>query len=315
MHSLVLISSRADDKIFVESIANALGLETFVYNDVGAWRKVQIKDDIVFVDINDEISWSAFEEAAANHEANRIHLFFDSTPQLCASPAHFDSKVVGNWIRRPGDAAEVAALHYGRVLRSLSDSAPRLSELVSLGTSIQKLEVQNSIQKEFVTESVRGYLVEAGCIERSANVIANSLDELIMNAIYNAPVDANGKRIYNEPPISQALDLEGRNRVEIEVATEGSFALISVTDFYGSLSRDTIVKHVARSYNGYQNNSIQSEGSRAGLGLALIFRSGGSYHFSIDPGIRTTVSIIFDITGRFRETRDRFQFLSTFVSQ
>ena len=54
-----------------------------------------------------------------------------------------------------------------------------------------------SIQKQEAAEAVRQYLIQAKIPGRIANSVANAVDELLMNAIFDAPTDAFGKTIYS----------------------------------------------------------------------------------------------------------------------
>lgn len=313
---LILISTLEADLAFASHISQHHHIElVHCAHNMELSKVSPNRDDVLILDANSEAVCSEFERIAGDIHPNLIHYLCSSVQDICRSSYLIGSRLPGHWIRRPTQQILQASHHYGRVLRSSWEQTNGLNSLISPGISIEKLELSQSIQKDFVAESVRGFLEDCKCNSRSSNMITNAVDELMMNALYNAPVDAEGKKRFGPIlPTSENLLLEGLDQIAVEIAHEDPYILISVKDLYGSLKRDVLLEHVGRSFNGYQHRGIQDPGSRAGLGLALIFRSGGSYHFSIDPGQRTTVSIFFDISGNFRDAREKFQFLSTQIS-
>lgn len=309
----ILISSNGVDVDFSEQVAKSHGLDLVISEDVENLAELSPSGrDVVILDAMDEQKCKVFETAMESFDPNLIHYMCQSVQEICVAPYLIGSRLPGHWIRRPTEQVSQAAHHYGRVIRASVDKAHGLASLLSLNVPLERMDLNQSIQKESVTSVVRTFLEDRKCNSRSANIITNAVDELLMNAMYNAPVNSDGSKRYGlHIPINEIISLDGRDEISIEVAYEEPYILISVTDLYGSLKRTILLEHIARSFNGFQHFGIQQVGSRAGLGLALIFRAGGSYHFSIDPSRRTTVSIFFDISGSFREVRDKFQFLST----
>ena len=56
---------------------------------------------------------------------------------------------------------------------------------------------------------------------------------------------------------------------------------------------------------------VRSSVAGAGIGLATVFRSGGSFFFVSEAGVKTEVTVFFRRTDNFRKFKDQFRFIST----
>lgn len=50
-----------------------------------------------------------------------------------------------------------------------------------------------------------------------ATLISDCIDELLMNAIFDAPMDHLGKHAHQNTPRNSILDLDGKNTVEVKL--------------------------------------------------------------------------------------------------
>jgi hypothetical protein len=141
-----------------------------------------------------------------------------------------------------------------------------------------------------------------------ATVAANAVDELLMNAMFDAPVDGSGRPVYNAISRNTAFALEERNAIEMNVGFDGSQIGISVIDQFGSLDRGRLLAHVSKKYSedAYKLKNIVAG---AGIGLATIFRTGGSLIFASENGVRTEATVVFRRTDNFRDFKEQFRYL------
>ena len=143
-----------------------------------------------------------------------------------------------------------------------------------------------------------------------AAVIANAVDELLMNAMFDAPVDDLGKPLYSNTARSSVFKLEGKGAVELHVGFDGDHLGITAVDFYGSLDKTKLLSHISKNYT-QQEYKVKSNVAGAGIGLSTVFRSGGSFFFVSESRVRTEVTVIFRRADSYREFRDQFRFIST----
>lgn len=117
-------------------------------------------------------------------------------------------------------------------------------------------------------------------------------DELLMNAIFNAPRDAQGRPKYDQRDRCRPLSLEPAERARFKYACDGRYIALSVTDRFGSLDRDVILGYLRSSLEGGQAE-IQDRTSGAGLGLHMVFSSITQLTFNIQKGVSTEVIALF----------------------
>jgi hypothetical protein len=319
--NFLLISSRPDDEAFSTEVAKATGTTLItVPNPVEAVNEVIAKDGagVVMVDVSTEEHYRAFEQAVANSvgllsgkiNANAVH--FITSRMIEESKYLIESQLFGHYILRNYQDPREAGEHYARIVAgSLGDQlAFGLQRLLKPGTKIQTLKLQQSNQKQDAVEAVRKYLVAAKFQTRMATIIANAVDETLMNAMFDAPVDELGRQIYSSTSRATVLPLEGKSAVEMHIGWDGNCVGITVTDYFGSLDKLKLLGHIAKIYTD-EEYKVKTSVAGAGIGLATVFRSGGSFFFASESGTKTEVTVFFRRTDNFRLFKDQFRFLST----
>jgi hypothetical protein len=146
-------------------------------------------------------------------------------------------------------------------------------------------------------------------IERSVPMILTALDEIIMNAIYDAPVNPSGEQTLKHVTRDTPVEIPAGQRITVHFGYDGEYAAFSVVDSFGSLNKYDLLKHLMCDRES-DSLMIDPAGAGAGIGLATTFLKGGSLHFLCEPGIRTEVTVLFRQTKNFREFREQFRFFS-----
>lgn len=316
--SLIAISHRQDDLAFTAQVALAAGLTLKHPADLAAAMRMigEEEQPVVFVDASSPEEYRKFESAvhdafgifSAKIAANRLHYL--SSGDISEVPYLIGSPIFGSYIRRNFSTPGVGE-HYGLLIRaSLEERAFGIERLTKPGTRIQTIQLKSSLQKQDAVEVVRNYLVALKFQTRMATVIANAVDELIMNAIYDAPIDSAGKTLYGVTGRNSQIDLSGRAAIELQVAFDGEYVTLTAIDLYGSLDKGKLLSAISKIYRD-QEYKVRTGMAGAGLGLATVFHSGGSFHFASENGVRTEVSVFFRKTENFREFKNQFRFIST----
>ena len=86
-------------------------------------------------------------------------------------------------------------------------------------------------------------------------------EELIINGMYHAPVDENGKPLYRHLPRKELAKLTFDRKVKVACASNGQHFAVAVRDAYGSLDKDTVVKFLSK--GTVRSRSSRSSASRA----------------------------------------------------
>jgi hypothetical protein len=317
--TLLLISDKPEDKAFAAQIAKVTELKIRqVSGPAEAPEIIQNEEGIItLVDVSTEQHYRNFENSiqaslglfSDQVDANRIH-YLSSAP-LEDVQFLIQSPLFGHFILRNFSDSIEAGSHYGRIVKAcLAERSFGLNHLLGANAKVQVIKINVSTKKHNAVEAVKSYLLTLKFQARMATVIANAVDELIMNAIYDAPTDEVGKPLYNLTPRSTVLNLEGKSVVEMHVGYDGQYVGISAVDFFGSLDKAKLLAHISKIY-AKEEYKIRTSSAGAGIGLATVFRSGGSFFFISESGSKTEVCVFFKRTDNFREFKSQFRFIST----
>jgi hypothetical protein len=317
--TLLLISDRPEDEAFAREVATRAGLALRVVATPAAGVDFIEESGaaVIFADTSSEARYQELETQIQDRlglfsdkiNANAIH--FISSDELENVPYLIKSQLFGHYvIRNHADPMEAGA-HYSRIVRATqSERAFGLQGLLSDGAKIQTVKFQISTQKQNAVEAVKNYLLAAKFQTRMATVIANAVDELLMNAMFDAPVDELGKPVLASTPRATPIKLEGRQTVEMQVGYDGKYVGITAIDLFGSLDKVKLLSHISKIYTD-EEYKVKTSVAGAGIGLATVFRSGGSFFFVSESQARTEVTVFFKRTDSFREFKDQFRFIST----
>jgi hypothetical protein len=132
------------------------------------------------------------------------------------------------------------------------------------------------------------YLTELDCPQSVVPSIVTVAEELILNAVVHAPRHENGEPKYEEIGPYPELMLEPHEYVDVSYGCDGQRLMLSVTDNFGRLNKDTLYNYLARGFDQTQMEAESKPGG-AGLGLSLSFRSIHQLIFNIQESLRTEV--------------------------
>jgi hypothetical protein len=170
-----------------------------------------------------------------------------------------------------------------------------MEKYLSWGTEVFETTVTNSEQRPELIASLENYLDSIairGGLKRKSTRVA---EELLMNAIYDAPSDADGKSLYNHIDRGNPLVLKPNEYATFRYACDGTFLAISVVDPFGGLRRSTIVNYLERCFNAkVGQGEIEGKGG-GGNGLFQIIQSSSLTAFNVQPKKRTEVIALLNI--------------------
>ncbi|MGE0614782.1 MAG: hypothetical protein AB7P04_04010 [Bacteriovoracia bacterium] len=318
-NKLLVVSDNAGDLEFAKAAAETSGLE--VQKEANPERAAEIIRDenvrVIFVDCADEATFFKFEAAIRDKvglfsdkiNANSMHYL--SSQDLQNIQGIFQSPIFGHYIFRNFGDPPTAGRRYGQILKAtLLDRSFGLQHFFPEATKVQRVVFEHSLKKQEGVEAVKNYLLAANFKTRMATVIANAVDELLMNAMYDAPVDAMGKALYVATPRNTPIDLKDKHAVEMHVAFDKDYVAVTAVDHFGSLDKVKLFSHMSKRYIE-EEYKVKTSVAGAGIGLATVFRSGGSFCFASEAGVKTEVTVFFKRTDNFREFKDQFRFIST----
>jgi len=167
--------------------------------------------------------------------------------------------------------------------------------------------VDSKLKQDYINE-VAAYAQALGCNERVVELIETIVDELVTNAIYNAPRTAEGEPKYAKLSRREPVVLEDAEAGELQFACDGDYIAIAQIDPFGALTQDTVVSYLNRCLVKGPNQISEASGG-AGIGLYRVFQSLSKFVINVDPGKKTEVITLIDLRlsmKRFRQATKSF---------
>ncbi|MBI1947884.1 MAG: hypothetical protein HYS27_19495 [Deltaproteobacteria bacterium] len=176
-----------------------------------------------------------------------------------------------------------------------------------------RMEVRASTERDGLLEATRAFALAAGAQGRFADLLCNACDEMLTNALYNAPVDRDGKPRYAHLSRVNPVTLEPTETVVVTLASDGQEMGISVVDPFGSLKVPTITQYLAKCLRRGSDLVDEKEGG-AGLGLYYVFEAVSHFVVNLQAGARTEMIGIVDVRGRYKDFVQRAKSFNVFVT-
>ena len=176
------------------------------------------------------------------------------------------------------------------------------------------LRIEESMRKQEYLDAVADYAMQLGCKSRSVEMIETVADELVTNAVYNAPRTPDGKAKYGKLSRREPIVLKDHEVGELRVACDGAYIAIAQIDPFGALTRETVISYLSRcSTKGPGQISDASGG--AGIGLFRVFQSLSKLVINIEPGRRTEVITLIDLRLNMRRFRQSGKSFHLFIAR
>jgi len=189
-----------------------------------------------------------------------------------------------------------------------------LEKYLVWGVSLVQEVISDSAEKQNQVERVAEYVRNLKCDKRFVRLAEIVADELLMNALYDAPVDEHGKARYASLPRTERVQLEAKDRAVLEYGSDGRFFAIACRDRFGALKAETVVSYLRKCFaaDEYQ---IDTKAGGAGVGFYMIFQSLNQLVVNIEPGKMTETLGLIDIRASYRDTKSRSKSFNIFLKQ
>ncbi len=160
------------------------------------------------------------------------------------------------------------------------------------GTQVHYVRLRDFAGRGKAIDTVLDFAAQSRMRRQVRNAIGQVCEELLMNALYDAPVDETGQQIFAEVDPHDRTKTRSPRPVSIRyAATETQFA-IAIRDRFGRLAKNTILSYIDKCLNSPTQIDRKTYG--AGLGLYLVANAAASYICNVAYGIATEVVCTFD---------------------
>lgn len=181
-----------------------------------------------------------------------------------------------------------------------------IEKYLPAGTPIHLTRLRDYQGRTAAIDEVMEFAKNAGVRQAVRTNVAKVCEELLMNALYDAPVDENGVPLFHHVDAKDRLEQLSPRPVSIRYAVIEDLFAVSVRDRFGRLDKGTILRYIEKCLHSSQQIDRKAYG--AGLGIYLIANAATHYVVNIAPGMATEVVCTFD-----RGSRQPLRALSVFL--
>ncbi len=140
--------------------------------------------------------------------------------------------------------------------------------------------------KERILESIHKFIGRHKSMNRLADNILIVIDELFSNALFNAPVDDSGYRIFKNMQRHEKVRYPGNKNAKIFAVHTSEDLFIGAVDPWGSVDRDGICQSL---YHAYNERTVSENSKGAGFGLRMMLDRSRSLYLLSEIGKRSLV--------------------------
>jgi hypothetical protein len=179
-----------------------------------------------------------------------------------------------------------------------------IEKYLAWGALVHEREVRSYDQKREALIEIAAYAADTGARRQVVARVESVTDELLMNALYDAPAARHGIAATSAPlgHAAHPTTADGADAppARLRYACDGRQLAVSVRDAYGELRKEAILDHIERARAMRGSPQLKPSGG-AGLGLYFVITSVTRFIANIAPGIATEVIGLFDIKAAGRE--------------
>ncbi len=160
------------------------------------------------------------------------------------------------------------------------------------GTPVHYARLRDFEGRSRAIQTVLDFAEESKMRRQVRTAIGAVCEELLMNALYDAPVDEVGKPMFADVDPHDRKETRSPRPVSIRYAATDNLFAIAVRDRFGRLAKNTILSYIEKCI--HSPNQIDRKTYGAGLGLYLVANAAATYVVNVAYGIATEVVCTFD---------------------
>lgn len=169
-----------------------------------------------------------------------------------------------------------------------------LEKYMNWGVDVQVFPVKSSRERQGLVDRMDEEFRNLGIRSSIRTKCTMIAEELLMNAVYDAPTNSNGKPKYNHMERTTHIDLEKQEQGTFRYACDGMLLGVSVEDPFGALTRDTILAYLRACYDSHGQESLNLSGG-AGRGLFQIMEACDLLVINVKERVKTEVIALLNV--------------------
>jgi len=206
-------------------------------------------------------------------------------------------RLAGLMVAEQLDTRELSAM----ATRVLAGDIFGLDKLVHWGTLVHSELVGDYDEKSACISKISAFAEAMGVRRKYRESIDQCMDEMLMNALYDAPVDEHGKPLFADVATRARVKMRSDQKALVQYACDGHRFAVSVRDAFGTLERSTVLRYLHKCLHAEQQ--IDRKAGGAGLGLYLMVNAATTVYFNVLPGVATEALCVFDLDAPKQQIR------------
>lgn len=171
-----------------------------------------------------------------------------------------------------------------------------IEKYVPSGTPVHYMRLRDFTGRGKALDTILEFAERTKIRRQVRHAIGQVCEELLMNALYDAPVDEDGQQIFAEVDPRDRTKSRSPKPVSIRYAASEEGFAVAVRDRFGRLAKNTILAYIEKCL--HSPTQIDRKTYGAGLGIYLVANAAASYVVNVAYGIATEVVCTFDRTSR-----------------
>lgn len=205
-----------------------------------------------------------------------------------------------------GDAEGLATISV-TIRKFVSGDLFGIEKYLPTGSTVQLTRLRDYKGRTNAIDEIIAYAEGVGVRSKIRASIAQVCEELLMNALYDAPADEAGVPLFAEVELKARLERLSPRPVSIRYSVTDTCFAVSVRDRFGRLDKATVLRYIDKCL--HSSEQIDRKVYGAGLGIYLIANAATQFIINVAPGMATEVICTFDRKG----ARGTLRTVSVFV--
>lgn len=291
---LLLAENNKKQQIIAKMALGGTGIELDIVSDLDAGEKLLMdhKYDVICVNM-DLIS---LVNAAHKYNPNIYSVFMTSEAAPSYLPILQQYPISNIVSRNEEDRTFTLKNILTTASKLLNQDLFGIEKYLNWGVEVRQHPIVHSSERNELIQKMEDYLKKLGVRRSILQKCVGVVEELLMNAIYDAPTNAQGQPLYNHLPRTEEVALKPEEQGIFRYACDGMLLGVSVEDPFGAFDRQTILDYLKSCYGGYAG-TLQKEKNKggAGRGLFQIMETSDLVVWNIKPKIKTEVIALFNL--------------------
>ncbi len=168
------------------------------------------------------------------------------------------------------------------------------------GSRIVSFPVTSSKDRDPLHSETGNFVTSCGLSQSLALTAKQIVQEMLLNAIYDAPNAAGHHQVKERS--GHPVDLAPEDRSRLQLGFDGEILAISVWDPFGLFKRETFFNYARKAlFRANSEDIIDTKIEGAGLGLMTVYLKSHGLICNVDPGHGTEVIALIDTGTKIRD--------------